>query len=202
VVNIVTLPAGEKYVSDVSFGGDGPTKPLPLITPTSPSEDFPYPITTNLGPQEVRLIHSNIPSQSNPEPKLWIYQYRKSPQQEWNSFYAFAEIEFFRSDFEVMNYFTSTFRGGSNFQTERCLIVKSLKGGLRGEEESIVGKVMLVGGEMKRNDGGKTRVMRVCENEEERIKALREDFGIVLTDEEVVGIKGTPAELLGEGDGL
>jgi arylamine N-acetyltransferase len=200
-VNIITLPTGEKWVSDVSFGGDGPTKPLPLITPTSPSNEFPYPITTNLGPQEVRLIHSNIPSQQNSEPKFWIYQYRNSPTQEWNSFYAFSAIEFFRSDFEVMNYFTSTFRGGSNFQTERCLIVKFLKGRVEGkEEESIVGKVMLVGGEVKRNDGGKTRVARVCGNEQERIGALAEDFGIVLTEKEVAGIKGMPAELLDKDD--
>lgn len=79
--------------------------------------------------------------------------------------------------------------------------MKFLKGRVEGkEEESIVGKVMLVGGEVKRNDGGKTRVARVCGNEQERIGALAEDFGIVLTEKEVAGIKGMPAELLDKDD--
>jgi arylamine N-acetyltransferase len=186
VVNIITLPTGEKYVSDVSFGGDGPTKPIPLISGT---------ILQNLGTQEIRLIHDNIPCQQNAEPKFWIYQYRNSVDKEWNSFYAFPEMEFFINDFQIMNYFTSNFVGGTNFQTERVLVVRFLKGD--GEEDGIVEKVMLVDGEVKRNHGGSTRVERVCGSEEERLEALKEVFGIRLVEEEVLGIRGTITELLG-----
>jgi arylamine N-acetyltransferase len=207
VVNIVILPTGEKYVSDVAFGGDGPTLPLPLIDGHT---------QINLGTQEVRLIHSTLPhaTVSQPNDKYWIYQYRNSPTQDWNSFYAFTEMEFFYNDFVVMNHYTSTFRGGSNWQTDRVLIVRFLKGkagekrevedteikvngvnGVEEEEERIVGKVMLVDGVVKRNDGGKTSIVRICETEEQRLEAMKQDFAMRLVDDEVDGIKGYRTEL-------
>jgi arylamine N-acetyltransferase len=184
VVNIVTLPNGDRYMVDVGFGGDGATKPL-LLTPGH--------VTQNLGPQEVRFIRDFIPTQTRRDDearKLWIFQYRNGREQEWNSFYAFPDIEFLPNDFEVMNFFTSQNISETNFQTKTVLIVKFLMDG-----EAIVGKVMLVNGEVKRNDGGKTRVVFVCKNEAERVKALREYFDIMLTEEEVLGIRGRNVEL-------
>lgn len=108
-------------------------------------------------------------------------------------------MEFFFNDFVVMNHYTSTFRGGSNFQTDRVLVVRFLKGKVEGEElERVVGKVMLVDGVVKRNDGGKTRIARVCESEEERVHALAEDFAIKLVRKEIYGIKGHRTELKGK----
>lgn len=66
MVNIVQLAPGQKYHVDVAFGGDGPTRPMLLV----PRRTF-----QNLGPQEVRLIYDNIPTQTLLEPKFWIYQY-------------------------------------------------------------------------------------------------------------------------------
>jgi arylamine N-acetyltransferase len=175
---------------DVGFGGDGATEPLPLI-----SEH----VTQNLGTQEIRLLHSAIPQQVDQSQKLWIYQYRNEKDKEWNSFYAFPEAEFLPADFEVMSFFTSQSTGETNFQTRTVLIVRFLLGRVRdGKEEGIVGKVMLVNGEVKRNDGGKTRVIMTCKNEEERVNTLRKHFEIELTEEEINGIKGRNVELLGE----
>jgi arylamine N-acetyltransferase len=186
IVNIVTLASGERWMLDVAFGGDGPTKPLPLI-----SEH----VTQNLGTQEVRLIHSTIPQQLEQAPKVWIYQYRNGKDRDWNSFYAFPEMEFFQADFEIMNFFTSQYGGTINFQKTTVLIIRFLRG--ETEEEGIVGKLMLVNGEVKRNDGGKTRLVLTCTTEEERLKVFKEQFDILLTDEEVNGIKGRNVELLG-----
>lgn len=83
---------------DVGFGGDGATKPLPLI---------PGLIHTNLGTQENRLIFSSIPDFADPSMKVWIYQYRNGKEMEWNSLYHFMEVEFLHVDFEIMNFFTS-----------------------------------------------------------------------------------------------
>jgi arylamine N-acetyltransferase len=187
IVNIATLASGERWMLDVGFGGDGPTKPLPLI-----SEH----VTQNLGTQEVRLIHSTIPQQLEQSPKLWIYQYRNGKDKDWNSFYAFPEMEFFQADFEIMSFFTSQYMGSTNFQTSTVLIVRFLRGETK--EEGIIGKVMLVNGGVKRNDGGKTRLVLTCMTEEERVKALEEHFDIRLTNEEVNGIKGRSTELLGK----
>jgi arylamine N-acetyltransferase len=183
IVNIVTLPDGTKWMLDVGFGGDGATKPLPMI---------PEHVTLNLGTQEIRLIHSTIPQQVDQTKLLWIYQYRNGPTKEWNSFYAFPEFEFLPQDFEIMNYFTSTSQGETNFQTRTVLIVRFLR-----EGESITGKVMLVNGEVKKNLGGKTEVVMVCGTEKERVEAIEKYFAITLTDEEIAGVKGRNVELVG-----
>lgn len=81
-------------LSIVGFGGDGPTDPLPLIHGLE---------ALNLGTQTVRLIHTAIPCNIDQSQKWWAYQYRNSPTQEWNTFYAFPEVEFSEADFGVMN---------------------------------------------------------------------------------------------------
>jgi arylamine N-acetyltransferase len=145
----------------------------------------------NLGTQEIQLTQSTIPNQTTSSP-LWVYQYRNSPTQAWNSFYAFPELEFLPQDFEVMNFYTSQSTGPTNFQTRTVLIVKFLR-----EGERIVGKLMMVNGEVKRNLGGKTEVVMVCGNEAERVRVFKEMFGITLTEEETEGVKGRNVELLG-----
>jgi len=59
----------------------------------------------------------------------------------------------------------------------------------------IIEKIMLVNGEVKRNDGGNTRVVLKYRKEEERIKASEECTGIKLMEEELAGIKGGNVEL-------
>ncbi|OQE04270.1 hypothetical protein PENSOL_c001G05273 [Penicillium solitum] len=86
IVNIVRLSSGVQYHLDVAFGGDGPTSPLPLISGQ---------VTKNLGPQELRLIYDNIPKQARKEQNVRIYQYRNAADKPWNSYYSFAELEFF-----------------------------------------------------------------------------------------------------------
>jgi arylamine N-acetyltransferase len=85
IVNIVTLSDGSKWMCDVAFGGDGATKPLQLL------EDE---ITHNMGTQDIRLVKDHIPAQVDRrlQTKMWIYQYRNSSTQAWNSFYAFHEV--------------------------------------------------------------------------------------------------------------
>ncbi|KAJ3508692.1 hypothetical protein NLJ89_g5615 [Agrocybe chaxingu] len=180
VVNIITLEDGGKYMADVGFGGDGATKPLPLTPGVS---------TLNIGTQEIRLVHEPLPTRALTSQKFWIYQYRNAPTKPWNSFYAFPELEFLHVDFEIMNYYTGT--NPESFQTFTVLVVKFL----RDKERGVYGKVMLVNGEVKRNLGGRTEVVKVCKTEEERIAALKEWFGITLTAEETDGIKGMSTEL-------
>ncbi|KAJ5701095.1 hypothetical protein N7488_008643 [Penicillium malachiteum] len=183
IVNIIELPTGQQYHVDVAFGGDGPTRPIPLISGSS---------IQNLGTQEVRLVHGNIPKQSRKEQKLWIYQYRNSADRDWNSFYSFGEFEFFEDDFEVINRYTSWEAVARGNQW----IVKFLRGGetgafpvLPGElphtnghagDDSmvqIVGKIMYVNGVVKLNMGGKTRVIDSLETQEEKLAGLKKWFG-------------------------
>jgi arylamine N-acetyltransferase len=179
IVNIVTLANGTKYMVDVGFGGDGATKPLPLIDGH---------IERNLGTQDIRLVHDTIPDQVDQSKPLWIYQYRNSPDADWNSYYAFPEVEFLEVEFGILNFWTS--QSPDSFQTTSMLVVKFQRNGDR-----IVGKKMLFNHLVKENPGGKTRLVQELRTEEERIEALEVWFGLVLTEEERLGIRGHCTEL-------
>jgi len=70
------------------------------------------------------------------------------------------------------------------------------EGESEGEEGGrIYGKRMLVDGVVKENLGGRTKVVRQCRNEKERVGALREYFGITLTEEQIGGIRGYITEI-------
>ncbi|OAG06779.1 arylamine N-acetyltransferase 2, partial [Paraphaeosphaeria sporulosa] len=191
LVNIVTLPCGAKYMLDVGFGGDAPTTPIPLVDGH---------ITTNISPQENRLVHGHIPQQvvQTEHTKLWIYQYRNGKEAAWNSFYAFPEFEFLEADFKIMNWYTGSHP--ESFQTFTMLIIKFLRrereGGEQGEME-VYGKRMLINGVVKENKGGKTRVVHECRTEAERHEALENWFGMRLSEEEKAGIAGHSTELRG-----
>jgi arylamine N-acetyltransferase len=194
VVLIVTLPDQSRWMIDVGFGGDGATKPVPLVEGH---------VVRNIGTQDIRLIRDLIPTQtdrSSEEKKMWIYQYRNGPEKEWNSFYAFPELEVLLNDFEIMNAYTS---GPTSFQSWTVLVVLFLRrkkeGDIAGEEseEEIFGKRMLVNGVVKENVNGKTEAVEVCGSEKERVEALRKWFEIELTEEERMGIRGCVGELKG-----
>lgn len=174
---------------DVGFGGDGATKPLPLISGH---------VTRNMGTQDIRLVHDHIPQQvdKSEHTKLWIYQYRNAVDKPWNSFYAFPEFEFLEADFKIMNWYTGS--SPDSFQIYNMLIVKFLRrkkeNGESGEEE-IYGKRMLVNGTVKENLGGRTQIVQECTTEAERIEALDKWFGMRFTDEEKAAIVGHCTEL-------
>lgn len=188
LVNIITLSDGQIWTMDVGFGGDGPTKPMSLV------HDKPQ---ANLGSQEVRLIHDWIPTQLHrtEASKLWIYEYRNGKDKPWNSFYAFSETEAMEADFHVINHFTGTAPDSHHLVTQ--LLVKFLrreKEDGSGDQE-IYGKRMLVNAVVKENLGGKTKIVEECKTEADRIRVLKEWFGITLTEEEKEAIKGTATEL-------
>lgn len=187
--NIIHLPSGQRYAVDVAFGGDGPTTPLPLLDECQAFD--------NLGAQQVRLVHDLIPKQQMGSPRLWIYQYRNGVDSEWNSFYSFAELEFFQEDFEVMNMWASA----RTVHRWMVLAVRFLregdgvlwpekKTGKDGVAVAVVGKMMLVNDVVKVNMGGRTEVVRRFQTEKGRVQAMREYFGIELTAEERDGIRG------------
>lgn len=196
--NIVHLPSGERFSIDVAFGGDGPTNPLPMDGSGSPIK--------NLGAQEVRLVHDLIPKQHrrSADDRLWIYQYRNGPDKEWNSFYSFAEVEFFQEDFEVMNWWGSA----KTLHRWTVLVVRFLRKGEEvlfdqrkretvdsemsemEEEVEVVGKVMLVNDTIKVNLGGRTTIIEIFDTESGRVKALRDYFGIYLSKSQEESIRG------------
>ena len=196
IVLVVTFSDGERWVTDVCFGGDGPTQPMRLMAGS---------LIRNMGTQDARLIRGFIPGLVSraPEHMVWQYQYRNSEVQPWQTFYCFSDaVEWLPQDFEVINCFT----GGSlesSAVTSMC-VVKFLKRDVTRHEDTpaaehsqqeIFGKRMLVNEVVKENLGGKTKIVQECRSEEERIDALRVWFGIELTEDEGLAIKGHMTEL-------
>ncbi|RYP09435.1 hypothetical protein DL765_008431 [Monosporascus sp. GIB2] len=113
----------------------------------------------SLGAQEIRLVRDWMPTQRKrtEEAKLWIYQYHNSPESAWNSFYAFAELEFTQADFEVINWWTGHSPGFCHALT--MLLIKFLRREGENGQQEICGKRMLVKGLVKENLDGRTRVL-------------------------------------------
>ncbi|KAK4121287.1 arylamine N-acetyltransferase 2 [Parathielavia appendiculata] len=192
LVNIVTVPDSEvKYAVDVGFGGDGMTVPMPLVNGLVHHN--------SLGTQEIRFVREFIPNQrfrGEGAHKMWVYQVRNGKDKNWVSFFAFQDqFEFFEEDFGNLNWYTS--QSPESHQTWTPLAIRFLRGVGEDGRARVVGKVMMVKGVIKRNLTGKTELVKACTTEEERVEALRELFGIHLTGEEVVSIRGRQAELVG-----
>ncbi len=182
MVNIVTLAEGSKYMLDVGFGADGPTRPLPLLERTR----FP-----GIAPQELRLVKENIPANTDPSQRLWVYQTRHTPSDSWSPKYCFSEVEFLPQDYAMMNFYTSQCK--FCWFTYKIAVVKMIR-----EGDKIIGTVILNGDVVKRRIRGETEELKHCVTERQRVEALERWFGIALTAEERRGIKGMVTDL---GDG-
>jgi arylamine N-acetyltransferase len=180
IVSIVDIE-GAKYHVDIAFGGDCATVPMPLVEGL---------VHKNIGTQQIRLVRDWAPAQlkRTEQTKLWIYEYRNSEDAEWNSFYAFPELEFMPNDWEVVNTYTST--SPQCWQTGTVIAIKFLRRAREDGEEEIYGKRMLVNELVKENLGGKTSIIYECKTDEDRVAALERYFDIRLTEEEKDSIKG------------
>lgn len=165
---------GVRYVIDVGFGSNGPTRPLPLVENQ---------ITINVGQQEMRLQYKCVPDFTQTSQKLWVYEHRNGVDQPWLPTYAFSEMEFTPNDFTMMNHFMSTHR--TSWFTYLVVCVKMVL-----EEGEIVGDITLFGNEVKRRIGGKSEVLALCGSDKDRIVALEEYLHVKLDAAERNGIHG------------
>ncbi|KAH7419063.1 hypothetical protein BKA64DRAFT_751377 [Cadophora sp. MPI-SDFR-AT-0126] len=183
LINLVVFE-GRRYLVDVGFGGTGPTSPIELLD----GNEIPWGSTND----RIRLIYISIPEFTSPSSKCWILQHRKAGNTAWNDTYCFTETEFLPQDIAVMNFKTTRDVRGSFFNhvvfCGRNLLV----------DGEVLGTVNLTGGSLKRTIGGKETVVQEVESEVERWEALEREFGIVLGDEERMGIRGLVTELRGK----
>jgi len=188
MINIVTLHSTkQKTMVDVGFGANGPISPLSLID----AEESPH-----IEPASMRLIHSNIPENTDPTQKLWIYQHRISSADDvaWIPQYCFTELEFLPQDYELMNFYTS--QSPKSMFTQKIVMARFVLDQNTPTEE-IIGTETLMGAEVKRRIKGKVVYGKECKNEEERVWALEDRFGIRLSEAERRGIRNLGTELMG-----
>ncbi|KAF4635467.1 hypothetical protein G7Y89_g2640 [Cudoniella acicularis] len=178
-VNLVPL-GDEVYMVDVGFGGEGPTRPMPLIDG----------VVSKWGATDAETRLTYKKGSKSWIPGMWSYEHRKSRSHNWTTVYSFGTTEFHPPDFEVMNFASSNRR--TSFFTYRILVVKLL---LDKEVGDITGAIILNGNEVKKRVYNKSEIIAELKTEEERVKALSKHFGIFLTDRERAGIRGTVTEL-------
>ncbi|KAF2690220.1 arylamine N-acetyltransferase 1 [Lentithecium fluviatile CBS 122367] len=180
MVNIVKI-GDKKYHVDVGFGGNGPIVPMPL--------DRAGPVQTHIKPATARLQYKNIPGNTDPDQRLWVYEHCMDGTSDFQTTYCFTELEFLPSDYAVMNYFTST--SPRTFFTRDIVAVK----GLVGDDGELAGTLILGNNDLKWRINGKKEREIKFDSENDRIKALEEHFGIKLGQVERDGIRGLPSQL-------
>ena len=180
MVNLVTI-GDIKYHVDVGFGADGPIVPMPLERSGT--------VHKHIKPASARLQWRNIPGNTDPNQRLWVYEYRGNDESDWEIKYCYSELEFQPQDYVMMNYYTSTSQ--RTFFTR--LIVADKK--IMGDDGELVGKMSLAGDGLKWNiQGEKTKELKF-KSEVERLEALEKYFEIKLGDAEREGIAGLPSEI-------
>ncbi|KAK7753396.1 hypothetical protein SLS62_004686 [Diatrype stigma] len=128
-VNIVTI-AGARYMVDVGFGANGPTRPVPLRSAAAgagagaeaESAVGEHLVIPQIAPASVRLLHEPIPQQTNQGCRVWIYQHRIDARADWVPMYCFVDFEFLLEDIRGMN--LSPWRSPHSWFTRKIVTVR------------------------------------------------------------------------------
>ena len=181
--SVLMVSCSEVNATMVTLTATGPTAPIPLVD----GNEVPWGSTNN----RKRIIWSSIPEFETPVEKCWILQHKRGDNEEWDDIYCFTENECLPQDIEVMNWKgTQDIRG--SFFNHMILCVRTVM-----EGDDVVGVITMVDGKVKRRIRGSTETLVECVNEVERWEALEEWFGIVLGEQERMGIRGLQTELKG-----
>ncbi|KAI6477400.1 hypothetical protein MCOR13_011780, partial [Pyricularia oryzae] len=202
-VNIVKI-GGVHYLLDVGFGGYGPPKPVPLLEGTGGIEPNGL---QHIGPQaEMRVVKQAIAQQVDQTRRLWVYQFRRGPGEEWQPMCCFnSDFELLPEDIEILNThgmsrtcFASRELLLQRFTTSNEPLTApgrtNMKDVMDGE---LDGSIVLYQNRLKWRREGNLKLSLEFRTEAERVEAIRLYFGIVLDKEELEGIKGTASEIRG-----
>ena len=195
VVNLVTI-GGKKYLLDGGFGGPGPSRAVPLDHGV---------ISRHIEPADMRVLCENTPNNVDRSQKVWVYQHRNDESSQWTPMYCFVELEFTPEDIESMNFEPSM--NQHTFFTHKVVANRFTTdkevGGPGGPgspdedalEGEIDGSITINHDVLKWRRHGKRVVEIPFKTEQDRIAALENYFGIILTQEEREAITNTAAQI-------
>jgi arylamine N-acetyltransferase len=178
MVNIVTI-SGDRYLVDVGFGANEPVAPIRLDS----GHEW-----EGVAPHRGLLEYRAVAQHGDPAQRLWVYSTREAAGGPWAEMYAFAELEFFPEDYEVMNLRTMT--SPTSFFTQTVVAMRTVL-----DDSGAVGVLTMAKNHVRRRMGDATEVLATLETEEDRIKALEEHFGVKLSQGEQAGIRGLVSEI-------
>jgi arylamine N-acetyltransferase len=170
-----------KYHVDVAFGADGPVVPMPL--------DHSGTVRKHISPATARLQWRNLPGSTDPDQRLWIYEHRRNGDIDWDTKYCYTELEFLPSDYNSMNYFTST--SNQTFFTRTIIVDRKILD----DAGEYAGSLILFGNTIKWRIHGVKKEEIELKTEDDRLDALEKYFGIKFGEVERDGIRGLPSEI-------
>lgn len=174
---------GHDYLVDTSHGPSGSPKPVRLAH-NEPEVD--------IWPRQRRLIYDTLPGCIHPKQKWWRLQIKSKEEDQWLDVWAFTETEWQEHDFEMLRVAYATLGTSWAAPQPACFLTLF-------EEEVPVGYLLMVGDELRKNYKGETKVIWKFYTEYDRISALAEEFGILLSESEQRQIAGMDAELKDDG---
>ena len=185
MINFILI-GNDKYWVDVGYGPNGPVFPVRLPDKAEAA------VASNIAPSSLRLEYKMPYGCTDSSQRLWCFAIRINDESPWQEMYAFTELEFLTTDYDVMNYHTST--RSSEWFTQKIVCSKMLT-----DTEGQIEGVVIVQDSLKIRKNGKTVLSNDFKHEGDRLKALEEHFGITFAAYERDGIRGLPSEIKTEG---
>ena len=194
-VNIVTI-AGVKYLLDGGFGGNGPSRPVPLQHGE---------VLTQILPNQMRVMHEPITQNLDRSQEVWIFEHRYHENAEWVPMYCFTDMEFIPEDIEYMNF--EPWLNPQTFFTHKVVAVRFTTNkeqiGEHGpgspSEEALEGEIdgslTINHYTLKWRRHGEKKLEIVFKTEADRLQALEKYFGITFNGEDREAIYGTAAQI-------
>jgi len=190
-----------------------------VVIGSTPTEE--HRLTRGTRDDSTLELQPNSPQATNIEWRLEVRHNKPNPQAStdksdlmssssfWRILYAFSENEFFPADIESESFVVSTRPVGlfnakviclKNFWLSRDEMLASGGTPAHGTQsipvaERYMGRITLEGREIKRHIGSQTERVATVRTEDERVKALREIFGLVIAESDVIHIQGRKAAI-------
>ncbi|TFK32376.1 arylamine N-acetyltransferase 1 [Crucibulum laeve] len=196
------------YLVDVGFGSPGLARPILLsnsekdvVTGITPTEK--HKLTRNAIP----LSTSTVPAELKWNLEVW-HEKKDDPHASWRILYSFSEEEFFPADAQDASFVVSQNYASNNIFCNDVICVKHFPldeedakrfEGQAGSETCMY-RMVLIGKEVKKYVGSSSEVVQIFLNEVERIRALRETFGIDIDDEAERHIRGRKSAIVKNGE--
>ncbi len=202
VVNVVKIGA-QRYFVDGGYGPRGPLQPM-LFDHEAES--------VHVAPAQSKLVYGSISENLDSSQRMWTYHYRKNSEAQWTPQYCFTELEFIPADIEAMNFEPSLNR--RTFFTHMVVAARfttdaendtEISPKFTGQEavgEAINGSVTINHDVLIRRKRGEEKIEIRFKTEQERVRALEQYFGIVLSADEQQAIMGTAAQISSSSVGL
>ncbi|TFK23882.1 arylamine N-acetyltransferase 1 [Coprinopsis marcescibilis] len=184
----------ETFFVDVGFGAYGLVRPIPL---SDSQDDWVYGAFPGEAHRFTRTLpfHSSLDPASNPAQKKWNLEVGTAENgvldlnNPWKRLYSFTEEEFTQNDYEDANIAVSQTAEVTLF-TENVLAVKYALDTSGVNPESDLCRLILYGKEVRKNGQAGSEVLRTLEKEHERLDALKQLFGIEISQAGIGNIQG------------